>query len=283
MIVEYEQYLEEISRLNLDIPEKGVCQASRLLRQDLRVPATEAQIEQARRYLHSPEKRLLEKSLAFVAAYILQGRLVMSLATWGIDMIDREDGGYFEQKIGIFCGDEDLEFWQTKVRTMRRGAEEMRESPFSHATFLAGREDNLQLDDRILEGKLPRFLRRSGLDELPQVLDVLRDKKHLIGIRALTKPELEGTKILWHLRNHPDISLSDKAREVLETYPQRVKTHQPQPAIFSMLSAFKSKDTPHMLRLMLDLEYLSRANLLADLSIFSVTLFSRTLKGGGVR
>jgi exopolysaccharide production protein ExoY len=114
-----------------------------------------------------------------------------------------------------------------KFRTMVRDAQPvlerlLREDPVARAQWQ--REQKLDRDPRITP--IGRLLRRTSLDELPQLFNVLRGEMALVGPRPITVPELErygatrwhylnvlpGMTGLWQVSGRNDVSYDERVR-----------------------------------------------------------------------
>ena len=113
-----------------------------------------------------------------------------------------------------------------KFRTMLRNSEEvlsdlLRNDPQARAEW--ERDHKLLNDPRVT--RIGRFLRRSSLDELPQLLNVLRGEMNLVGPRPITVAELARYgRVRWHyLSVRPGITgLWQVSGRNNTTYEQRV-------------------------------------------------------------
>lgn len=129
--------------------------------------------------------RLLKRTLDVVGSAVL---LVLSLPIIGVAalLIKWHDGGpiFYRRRV---VGPEG-EFDAVKLRSMRPDADQvLQQEPLLRAEF----EQNFKLktDPRITP--VGKVIRRLSLDELPQLLNVLKGQMSLVGPRMITPPELE--------------------------------------------------------------------------------------------
>ena len=113
-------------------------------------------------------------------------------------------------------------FTMLKFRTMRRGAQDDREF-IEHLNELAGPVFKIRHDPRLT--RIGRLLRRTSIDELPQLLNVLAGQMSLVGPRPLWLPEAEraggdpasqarwsvkpGLTCLWQISGRSELSYED--------------------------------------------------------------------------
>jgi lipopolysaccharide/colanic/teichoic acid biosynthesis glycosyltransferase len=121
-------------------------------------------------------------ALAILAAF----SPLMLVLVW---LIRRDGGPATFEHYRVGCGGR--LFPCVKFRTMRRDAElALREVLERNPALLAewSRDQKLAQDPRVTP--FGRWLRRSSLDELPQLINVLRGEMALVGPRPVTVPEL---------------------------------------------------------------------------------------------
>ena len=144
-----------------------------------------------------------------------------------------------------------------KFRSMLRSSEQvladlLRSDPAAREEW--ARDQKLRDDPRITP--IGRFLRRSSLDELPQLLNVLRGEMKLVGPRPITVAELTRYgSVRWHY-------LSVR------------------PGITGLWQVSGRNDTTYEERVSLDRRYVEQQSLLGDLAILLKTARVVVLREG---
>ncbi|MCT4554241.1 MAG: sugar transferase [Pelagimonas sp.] len=163
-------------------------------------------------------KRALDLTLALLLVPVL-APVVLVLA-----LLVRRDGGdalFGHRRIGR--NGKVFKCW--KIRTMVPNAERrllayLRENPEAAAEW--ARDHKLENDPRIT--KLGNFLRRSSLDELPQLWNVIKGEMSLVGPRPIVRSELHkygtaraaylamkpGVTGLWQVSGRNDVSYDER-------------------------------------------------------------------------
>lgn len=192
-------------------------------------------------------KRILDVVLAAVLL-VLSGPLLLLIAAL-VRATSRGSALFLQQRVG-FGG---VLFKMYKFRTMSDGAERQE-------SLLAAQEEDrtflkLRNDPRVTS--LGRFLRRSSLDELPQLINVLKGEMSLVGPRPLLR--------------------CDAARLGKDHLSKRLGML---PGITGLWQVSGRSNTSDEERAALDLEYARRWSLLLDAVILARTPLV-VLKGDG--
>ena len=135
-------------------------------------------------------------------------------------------------------------FRMRKFRTMVRNAEELK-AELAHLNILPPPDFKIPNDPRIT--RVGRFLRQSSLDELPQLLNVIRGDMSLVGPRPTSFDP--STYSLWH------------------TYRLDVA-----PGITGLWQINGRNETTFDERLRIDIEYIERRSFRLDLEILLKTI-----------
>lgn len=185
------------------------------------------------------KKRMLDLSIA-IPAIILLSPLFVCLAI----LIKLEsDGPIFFSQIRV--GRSNRQFNILKFRSMR-----------TEACDAGGMRSTARDDDRIT--RIGAFIRRTSIDELPQLINVLRGDMSLVGPRPHALGSLAGGRLFW---------------EIDEQYWIR---HALKPGITGLAQIRGYRGTTHQpedleKRLGADLEYVSNWRLWRDISILLAT------------
>ena len=148
-------------------------------------------------FLYGPDRvvALAIKRLADVAmsatALIVLSPLLLGIALW-IRLADGSPVIFRQGRVGLHG----RQFTCLKFRTMVPDAEE-RFAEVAHLSEVRGPAFKIPDDPRIT--KVGRFLRRSSLDELPQLINVLLGEMSIVGPRPAPPREVANYSI-WHRR-----------------------------------------------------------------------------------
>jgi exopolysaccharide production protein ExoY len=195
-------------------------------------------------------KRVLDVLGAIVLAVVFSP-LILAIVI--VALIRREGGSiiYKHRRVGR----DGRTFECLKFRTMVPNADQvlrelLERDPAIKAEWV--RDHKLRCDPRVT--RLGRFLRRTSLDELPQLWNVLRGEMSLVGPRPVVREEL--------LR-----------------YGRNVRTYlAAKPGITGLWQVKGRNDTDYRRRVVLDTYYVRNQNLLLDLYILFRT--TRVVLGG---
>lgn len=193
-------------------------------------------------------KRSLDVTLSVIALIILSPIFLIIAAIIKLDskgpvfFIHKRIGKYGKE-IGIY-----------KFRSMVQNAEDMIDE-FTEEQKKEFRENyKLQDDPRVT--KIGKILRKTSLDELPQILNILKGDLSIIGPRPVIKRELEKYE------NNKEKFLSVK------------------PGLTGFWAANGRSDTTYSERVQMELYYIDHMSLKMDIKIFFKTIISVIKKEG---
>jgi Undecaprenyl-phosphate galactose phosphotransferase WbaP len=207
--------------------------------QSIQQPATQAiGLERDRKSLFPIAKRALD----IIGAGL--GLVVLSPFFLIVALMVRADGGpafFAHQRVGrggkLFgC----LKFRSMVVDSQARLESLLANDPVARAEWEATRK--LKNDPRIT--RIGRFLRSTSLDELPQLINVLRGEMSLVGPRPVQEAEIDryyGASAAHYMAVRPGIT--------------------------GLWQVSGRSETSYESRVALDVSYVSRPSLLADISI----------------
>lgn len=162
-------------------------------------------------------KSLIDYSVASAALILLSPLLIIIAIAVAID----SPGSIFYRR--RVMGVNGIEFDAFKFRTMDQRSDEILNS---NIELLKEYRENFKIkkDPRIT--RIGKILRKTSLDELPQLINVLKNEMSIVGPRMITPQELEkynqwdinlmtvkpGITGLWQVRGRSDISYEDRVR-----------------------------------------------------------------------
>ena len=166
---------------------------------------------------YEPVKRILDVVISLLLLVALSP--LMFLVAVLIKLTSRGPVLFPQQRGGLNC--EPFVLW--KFRSMREGAEDARHH-FVHLNEACGPVFKIAEDPRLTP--IGRFLRRSSLDELPQLFNVLKGQMSLVGPRPLWLPEARqikgdarirmkvkpGLTCLWQISGRSELSYEEWIR-----------------------------------------------------------------------
>jgi exopolysaccharide biosynthesis polyprenyl glycosylphosphotransferase len=136
-------------------------------------------------------KRILDVTLSFVLLFFLAPMLLIVAAL--INLTSRGPAFFMQDRLGL----NKRRFRICKFRTMVSDAEQ-KQGAIEHLNEQSGPVFKIHADPRITP--LGRILRKTSIDELPQLFNVLRGEMSLVGPRPLPVRDYEGFDQDWHRR-----------------------------------------------------------------------------------
>lgn len=128
------------------------------------------------------------------------------------------------------------------------------------------RRETTPKEDSRVHSPYGRFLRRTSLDEIPQLWEILKGKMTAIGPRGYYDAELSALEFLF--ANH-----ADRFPKIVQSlYRKKVSEVRPRPGAVSLYTATLKKDLTTPERLLMDMVYLENANPAGDASILLATI-----------
>lgn len=203
-------------------------------------------------------KRTIDIIGALIGCIIL---LPLTLCIWIANIIAKDNGPIFYAHKRV--GKNGKEFRMYKYRTMCNKAQDMVKDEDSMKRYFTEEQieewkENFKIEDDPRITKVGRFLRRTSLDEVPQVINILKGDLSIIGPRPVIGEELE------------------KYEENTERFLSVT------PGLTGYWAANGRSDTSYEERMQMELYYVENASLKLDIQIFFKTIIS-VLKREGAK
>ena len=203
-------------------------------------------------------KRIIDILGALVGCLAL---LPLTLGIWLANIVAKDNGPVFYSHTRI--GKNGKEFKMYKFRTMCNNAHEMVKDEESMKRYFTDEQikewkENFKIDDDPRITKVGKFLRKTSLDEVPQVINILKGELSIIGPRPVIGEEL------------------DKYEE------NKDKFLSVTPGLTGYWAANGRSDTSYEERMAMELYYVDNISLKLDVQIFFKTIWS-VLKREGAK
>ena len=201
-------------------------------------------------------KRIIDIIGALVGCIIL---LPLTLGIWIANIIAKDNGPVFYAHKRI--GKNGKEFNMYKFRTMCNNAHDMVKDEESMKRYFTDEQieewkENFKLDKDPRITKVGNFLRKTSLDEIPQVINILKGDLSIIGPRPVIGEELEKYG-----------ANKDKFLSVT-------------PGLTGYWAANGRSDTDYEERMQMELYYVDNLSLKLDIQIFFKTIISVLTRKG---
>ena len=203
-------------------------------------------------------KRFIDILGALVGCIIL---LPLTFGVWIANILAKDNGPVFYAHKRI--GKNGKEFKMYKFRTMCMNAHDMVKDEDAMKRYFTEEQieewkENFKIDDDPRITKIGKFLRKTSLDEIPQVINILKGELSIIGPRPVIGEELE------------------KYEENKEKFLSVT------PGLTGYWAANGRSDTDYEERMKMELYYVENVSLKLDAKIFFKTIIS-VLKREGAK
>lgn len=203
-------------------------------------------------------KRTIDIIGALVGCIVL---IPLTICIWIANMIAKDNGPVFYAHKRI--GKNGKEFKMYKFRTMCNKAQDMVKDEESMKRYFTEEQieewkENFKIEDDPRITKVGKFLRKTSLDEVPQVINILKGDLSIIGPRPVIGEELE--------------KYEENKEKLLSVTP----------GLTGYWAANGRSDTSYEERMKMELYYVDNISLKLDLKIFFKTIIT-VLKREGAK
>lgn len=205
---------------------------------------------------------ILKRIMDIIGALVgCLGLLPLTLGVWIANLIAKDNGPVFYTHKRI--GKNGKEFNMYKFRTMCMNAHEMVKDEESLKKYFTDEQivewkENYKIEDDPRITKVGKFLRKTSLDEVPQVFNILKGELSIIGPRPVIDEELE--------------KYGENKEKFLSVTP----------GLTGYWAANGRSDIEYEERMEMELYYVDNMSLKLDIQIFFKTIIS-VLKREGAR